>query len=130
MKKIRSRYQFHLLFTSKQYPTTTKLLTCLLEEAPDFPIQSEHTLLRHMRRLGFKYAATSEAPIYLEATSLVASRAKYFRSLTDLRNTDVIYYYHDETWSNSDVERRQVWLDENGDGRLRKIDGKGKSGFY
>ncbi|CAF4629359.1 unnamed protein product, partial [Rotaria sp. Silwood2] len=124
------RYQFHLLLASKQYPTTAKLLMCLLEEAPDFPIRSERTLLRHMRRLGFKYAVTSKAPIRLDATSFVASRAKYFRSLTDLRNNDVIYYYHDETWSNSGEERRQVWLDENGDGRLRNTDGKGKPDFY
>jgi hypothetical protein len=124
------RYQFHLLLASKQYPTTTKLMTRLLEEAPDFPIQSERTLLRHMRRLGFKYAATSKSPVRLDATSFIASRAKYFRSLTDLRNNNVVYYYHDETWSNSGDERRQVWLDENGDGRLRNSDGKGKSDFY
>jgi hypothetical protein len=119
------RYQFHLLLASKQYPTTAKLLTGLLGEAPDFPIQSERTLLRHMRRLGFKYAATSKAPIRLDATSFIASRAKYFRSLANLRNNNVIYYYHDETWSNSGDERRQVWLDVNGDGRLRNSDGKG-----
>ena len=34
------RYQFHLLLASKQYPTTAKLLTRLLDDTPNFPIQS------------------------------------------------------------------------------------------
>ncbi|CAF3504267.1 unnamed protein product [Rotaria sp. Silwood2] len=124
------RYQFHLLLASKQYPTTAKLLTRLLEEGPDFPIQSERTLLRQMRRFRFKYAATSKASIRLDATSFVDSRPKYFRSITDRRNNNVVYYYQDETWSNSGDERRQVWPDENGDGRLRKTGGKGKTVYY
>ncbi|CAF3595812.1 unnamed protein product [Rotaria sp. Silwood1] len=114
------RYQFHLLLASKQYPTTAKLLTRLLEDTPDFPIQSESTLLRYMHRLGFKYKATSKIAIPLDATSFVAARAKYFRHLNDIRTNDVIIYYHDETWTNSGDEQRHVWVDSKGEGRLRK----------
>ncbi|CAF3405572.1 unnamed protein product [Rotaria sp. Silwood2] len=124
------RYQFHLLLASKQYPTTAKLLTRLLEDTPDFPIQSESTLLRHMHRLGFKYKATAKISIPLDATNFVASRAKYFRYLNDLRSNDVIVCYHDETWTNSGDEQRYVWVDGKGEGGLRKNEERGELDFF
>jgi hypothetical protein len=124
------RYQFHLLLASKQYPTTAKLLTRLLEDVPDFPVQSERTLLRYMHQLGFKYKATSKIAIPLDATSFVAARAKYFRYLNDLRTNDVVMYYHDETWTNSGDEQRYVWVDRKGEGRLRKNEGRGELRFF
>ena len=57
------RYQFHLLLASKEYLTMNKLLSRLQDEIPEFPIQSESSLLHHMHKLGFNYKATSKAPI-------------------------------------------------------------------
>ena len=55
---------------------------------------------------------------------------KSFKHLNDLRTNDVIVYYHDETWTNSDDERRYVWIDEKDEGRLRKSEGQGDIGLY
>jgi len=33
--------------------------------------------------------------------------------------------FHDETWVNIGEEKRSIWIDNQGRGRLRKTDGKG-----
>ena len=62
----------------------------------------------------------------LDSPSFVAQRASYFRRLDDLRKSGALIYYHDETWCNVGEEKRSIWIDEAGHGRLRKTDGKGK----
>ena len=79
-----------------------------------------------MKRLGFSYKQTSKVPIPLDSVSFVAQRAAYFRRLDELREAKAHVYYHDETWCNVGEEKRSVWLDEAGKGRIRKQDGKGK----
>ncbi|CAF1263022.1 unnamed protein product [Rotaria sordida] len=123
------RYQFHSLLASKKYPTTSKLLTRLLEDVPNFPIESETTLRRFMHRLSFKYKKSSKRSFTLDTTSFVTSRAKYFRHLNDLRINDVAVYYHDEKWANSNEDQRYIWIDERGKGRLRKTEGKDELDF-
>ncbi len=44
--------------------------------------------------------AISKISVPLDATSFVALRAKYFRNYNGLRSNNVIFYYHDETWTN------------------------------
>jgi hypothetical protein len=95
-------------------------------EYPDFPITSESTLWRKMKRMGFSYKKTSKVVLPLDCPSFVAQRAAYFRRMDDLRNDGAFIYYHDETWCNVGEEQRSIWLDEAGKGRLRKSDGKGK----
>ena len=34
--------------------------------------------------------------------------------------------YHDEIWCNKDDEKTSIWLNDIGEGQLRKMDGKGK----
>jgi hypothetical protein len=121
------RYQFYLLLAAKEYPTSTKLLSKILQEIPHFPVKSKTSLRRRMYRNGFKYKATSKAHIPSDATSFIASRANVFRHLSDVRESDLVLYYYDETGSNSREEKRQVLLDENGVGRLRKNEGKDKA---
>ena len=79
-----------------------------------------------MKLLGFSYKQTSKVPIPLDPVSFVAQRAAYFRRLDELREAKAHLYYHDETWCNIGEEKRSVWLDEAGEGRIRKHDGKGK----
>jgi ATP:corrinoid adenosyltransferase len=35
--------------------------------------------------------------------------------------------YHDESWVNVGEEKRSIWIDDSGRGRIRKGDGKGKT---
>ena len=60
------RYVFHQMLSEKIYPSTATLLARLQAEHPDFPIQTESTLLKNMKRLGFKYRATSKVSVALE----------------------------------------------------------------
>ena len=79
-----------------------------------------------MKRLGFSYKQTCKVPIPLDSVSFVAQCAAYFRRLDELREANVHFYYHDETWCDVGEEKRSVWLDEAAKGRIRKPDGKGK----
>ena len=120
------RYHFHLILAEKRYPTIINLLSSIHNEHPNFPTQSQTTLWRHMKRLGFSYKQTSKVPIPLDSVSFIAQHAAYFRRLDELREAKAHVYYHDETWCNVGEEKRSVWLDEAGKGRIRKQDGKGK----
>jgi len=119
------RFQFHLLLAEKIYPTVYLLLERLLAAHSDFPIRSETSLRRHMHRLGFSYQKTSKVKLALDDNTFVAQRASYFRKLTDLRQSGALIMYHDETWVNVGEEKRSIWIDDTGRGRIRKGDGKG-----
>jgi hypothetical protein len=110
----------------KRYPTVAELLASIHDEHHDFPITSEMTLWQHMKRLGFSYKQTSKVALPLDSVSFVAQRAVYFRRLDELRDAGAHIYFHDETWCNVGEEKRCVWLDEAGEGRIKKHDGKGK----
>ena len=112
------RYTFHAMLAEKVYPTTRTLLARLLNAHEDFPILSVTILWRHMRRLGFSYKPTSKIPVLLDDVSFVAQRESYFRRLNELRKSDAFIYYHDETWLNAGEEKRSIWIDEKGRGRL------------
>lgn len=119
------RFQFHLLLAEKIYPTVSVLLERLLAAHSDFPILSQTSLRRHMHRLGFSYRKTSKVKVALDDNTFVAQRAFYFRKLTDLRQSGALIMYHDETWANVGEEKRSIWIDDTGIGRIRKGDGKG-----
>jgi len=56
----------------------------------------------------------------------MAQRAKYFRSLDEIRNDGTIVYFHDETWVTSGEEKRMSWTDcETKAGRFRDNDTRG-----
>ena len=81
------------------------MLSHIHDERPDFPIRSEMTRLRHMKRLGFCYKQTSKATEPLDSVSFIAQRSAYFRYLDDLRTLGAFIYYHDETWYNVSEEK-------------------------
>ena len=60
------RYVFHQMLSEKIYPSISTLLGRWQKEHPDFPIRTESTLLKTMKRLGFKYRVTSKFPVALE----------------------------------------------------------------
>ncbi|CAF1552657.1 unnamed protein product, partial [Rotaria sordida] len=134
------RFQFHLLLTEKIYPTIAILLERLLSAHKDFPVRSETALWRHIHRSDFTYQRTSKVKVVLDDNSFVAQRACYFRKINELRKADALILFHDETWVNINYEKRSIWIDDSGKGRLRKADGKGtrlgisamidKSGFH
>jgi hypothetical protein len=114
------------MLAEKIYPTTEKLLTRILDEDTAFPIRSTTTLWRWMKKLGYQYKRTSKISITLDSLSFMAQRAKYFRTLDEIRNNGTKIYFHDETWANSGEEKRMTWTDsDTGDGRLRNNDTKG-----
>jgi transposase len=119
------RFQFHVLLSEKIYPTLDILLDRLLTCHTDFPVRSRTTLYRHMHRLGFSYKMTNKVKVALDDNSFVAQRAFYFRKLDELRECDALIMFHDETWVNTGEEKRSIWIDNRGRGRLRKTDGKG-----
>ncbi|CAF2118264.1 unnamed protein product [Rotaria magnacalcarata] len=102
------RLTFHYLLKNKMYPTIENILSRLLTEYPEFPIQSKTSLRREMKALAFQ-----------------AQRAVYFRKIDELRSSNFILYYHDETWLSKNEEKTAIWFDANGYGRLRKSVGKG-----
>ena len=114
------------MLAEKVYPTTNTLLTRLLNAHEDFPIRWVTTLWRHMRRFRFSYKPTSKIPVLLDDVSFVTQRESYFQCLNELRESGAFIYYQDETWLNAEEEKRSIWIDEKGRGRLRKHDGKGK----
>ncbi|CAF1502213.1 unnamed protein product [Rotaria sordida] len=121
------RLQFHAILSNKEYPTISKLLSYLKSNCPDFPTISETTLWRHIKRLGFVYKKASKVMIPLDDTSFVAARAKYFRMLDGLRENNAIIFYQDETWSVVGDEKRNIWIADDGSGRLKKSNTKGKT---
>ncbi|CAF3071800.1 unnamed protein product [Rotaria sp. Silwood2] len=119
------RYTFHLLLAEKTYLTTELLLQRLLGFYPDFPVTSIISRWCHLKRIGFSYKAPSKLSIPLDSVSFMAQRTYYFRKLDEFREDNVLMFYHDETWTNAGEEKRSVWIDETGAGRLRKSEGKG-----
>ena len=69
------RYHFNLILAEKRYPTIINLLSSIHNEHPNFPIQSQTMLWRHMKRLGFSYKQTSKVSIPLDSVSFVVQRA-------------------------------------------------------
>ena len=120
------RYLFHLILAEKRYAAIINLLSSIHNEHSNFPIQSQTTLWRHMKRLGFSYKQTIKVPIPLDSVSFITLRTAYFRKLNKSLEANAYLYYHDETWCNVGEEKRSLWLDEAGEGRIRKQDGKGK----
>jgi hypothetical protein len=123
------RYQFNLMLAEKIYPTLDRLLSRLLSDYQDFPIHSRNTLAKIMRELGFTYSKTSTATIPLDSTFCIAQRAYYFRQLNEFRANRTLLFWHDETWTNSGEEKRTIWMNASGQGRLRKQGGKGRYSF-
>ena len=78
-----------------------------------------------MHRLGFSYKRTSKVQFALDDNCFVAQRAFYFRKLDELRKVGALIMFHDETWVNIGEEKRSIWIDDRGQGRIRKTDGKG-----
>ena len=120
------RFTFHLLLSQKTYPTTQILLDHLLALHPDFPIASRASLWRYMKKIGFRFKGTSKVKIALDNISFVAQRAHFFRKMDELRRSNAKVFFHDETWTNASDERRSVWMNDQGVGRLKKNEGKGK----
>ena len=117
-----------MLLSEKIFPTTEKLLKRLQVNNPTFPIQSETSLWRSMKQLGFEYKRISKVSISLDSVSFMAQRAKYFPKLDEAQSNRSLIFYHDETWVNSGEEKRMTWFDPNtGSGRLKNNDARGKT---
>ena len=91
------RLTFHMLLNDKTYPTGENLLAILLNQYPEFPIQSKTSLRLEMKTLGFKYRQTKKAKILTDSIAFQAQRAAYFRKIDELRSNNAMLYYHDET---------------------------------
>ncbi|CAF4346270.1 unnamed protein product, partial [Rotaria sordida] len=112
------RLTFHLLLKDKMYPTVENLLSTLLSQYPEFPIQSITSLRRERKALGFKYRKTKKAKVLMDSITFQAQRTIYFRKIDQLRSNNSILYYHDETWLSKNEEKTVVWFDDQGYGRL------------
>lgn len=123
------RFQFDALLAENIYPNTDNLLERLQQLHNDFPIHSKTTLRRHLHRIGFSYKSTAKVKIPLDNICFVAQRAKFFRKMDELRDGNALVFFHDETWINSSTEKKSIWADNEGNGRIKKYEGKGNSQF-
>ena len=119
------RFIFHQLLKDKVYPIVETLLSTLLDQNPQLPIQSKISLLRKMKELGFKYRETKKAKVLMDLIAFQAQRAVYFRKLDQLRSSKCILYYLDEIWLNKNEEKSVVWFDDKGYCHLRSNEGQG-----
>ncbi|CAF3941892.1 unnamed protein product, partial [Rotaria sordida] len=67
----------------------------------------------------------SEIRVPMDSMVLMAQQASYFRKLDEIRQNGTMIYYHDETWINTGEEKRSIWVNEYGEGRIRISQGKG-----
>jgi hypothetical protein len=63
----------------------------------------------------------------LDSEAFVAARARYSQKLEELRAAKARLFYHDETWVSLREVKRSIWTLE-GEGRVKKGEGKGKLG--
>ncbi len=63
--------------------------------------------------------------VALDDNFFVAQRTFYLRKLDELRKAGALIMFHDEAWVNIGEEKRSIWIDDRGQGRIRKTDGKG-----
>ena len=90
-----------------------------------FRFNQKPTLRRHLHQIGFRYKPTTKVKIPLDHVSFVAQRAKFYRKIDELRRDDAFTFHHDDSWLNVGEEKRSIWVDNEGRGRIRKNDGKG-----
>ncbi|CAF3216490.1 unnamed protein product [Rotaria sp. Silwood2] len=55
----------------------------------------------------------------MDSTDFIASRASYFRKLDEIRQNGTLTFYQDKTWFNSGEEKRTIWIDKQGQGKMR-----------
>ena len=108
LEEVTIRLIFHQLLKDKVYPAVETLLPTLLDQNPQFPIQSKTSLRRKMKELGFKYRETKKAKILMDSIASQARHTVYFRKLHQLRSSKCILYYHDETLLNKNEEKTVV----------------------
>ncbi|CAF2813659.1 unnamed protein product [Rotaria sp. Silwood2] len=65
----------------------------------------------------------------MDSTDFIASRASYFRKLDEIRQNGILTFYQDKTWFNSGEEKRTIWVDKQGQGKMRTNQGKCKLSF-
>ena len=82
-----------------------------------------------MKLIEFKYHPTAKSKFFLDATCFQALHAHYFRKLDQLRSTNSILYYHEETWLNKNA-KTVIWFDAQQHGRLRVTEGKGMQNLF
>ncbi|CAF4188208.1 unnamed protein product, partial [Rotaria sordida] len=88
--------------------------------------RKRHTesLTASITQLGFTYQRTSQVKIPLDSNSFIASRARYFETMKQLRDSHAQIYFQDESWINLGDVRKNIWVYE-GKGPLHQNDGKG-----
>ena len=48
----------------------------------------------------------------LDYNKFIASRARYFETMKQLRDSDAQIYFHDESWVNLGDDRKKIWVYE------------------
>ncbi|CAF1229266.1 unnamed protein product [Rotaria sordida] len=104
------RLTFHQLLKDEMYPTVENLLSTLLSQYPEFPIQSITSLCREMKALGFKYRKPKQAEVLMDSITFQAQCTIYFRKIDQLQSNNSILYYHDETWLTCGSEHASAYF--------------------
>lgn len=120
------RRSVHEFYDRGEYPTSSKIRK-IMEEKTGY-VGSQTSILRVMKKLGFKYTKGNDGRKFLmERRDIVAARADFLRKMHDLRasaDTRPIYYL-DETWVNKNHSLSHTWQDSTRSGGMKIPVGKG-----
>ncbi|XP_062523606.1 uncharacterized protein LOC134198261 [Corticium candelabrum] len=99
-------------------------LSLALQQDIDYSY-SKQTLLKTVKKMGFKYTTRNKKTALCEQHRIIAARHHYLRQIKKYRDEGRPIVYLDETWLNAHHTLKRCWADYDGKGGLRVPSGKG-----
>ncbi|XP_062522023.1 uncharacterized protein LOC134196819 [Corticium candelabrum] len=117
------RRRIHRFYTDRELPTMDELILGLQQDI-DYSY-SKQTLLKTVKKMGFKYTTRNKKTALYEQHRILAARHHYLRQIKKYRDEGRPIVYLDETWLNAHHTLERCWTDYDGKGGLRVPSGKG-----
>ena len=124
------RRRIHRFYTDRELETMDKLILALQQDI-DYSY-SKQTLLKTVKKMGFKYTTRNKKTALYEQHKIIAARHHYLRQIKKYRDEGRSIVYLDETWLNArhTLERYRCWIDYDGKGGLRVPSGKVEDSLF
>ncbi|XP_062520186.1 uncharacterized protein LOC134195201 [Corticium candelabrum] len=113
------RRRIHRFYTDRELPTILAL-----QQDIDYSY-SKQTLLKTVKKMGFKYTTCNKKTVLYEQHRIIAACHHYLRQVKKYRDKGRPIVYLDETWLNVHHTLERRWTDYDGKGGLRVPSGKG-----
>ena len=117
------RRRIHRFYTDRELPTMDELILGLQQDI-DYSY-SKQTLLKTVKKMGFKYTTRNKKTALYEQHRILAARHHYLRQIKKYRDEGRPIVYLDETWLNAHHTLERCRTDYDGKGGLRVPSGKG-----